>query len=57
MAVVILGGLLTSTLLNVFLLPVLYARWGRSAGPVPGSARAVETGDPAEGSPRAGTPA
>jgi len=57
MAVVILGGLLTSTLLNVFLLPVLYARWGRSAGPVPGSARAVEPGDPAEGSPRAGTPA
>ncbi len=29
LAVVILGGLVTSTLLNVFLLPPLYARWGR----------------------------
>ncbi len=29
MAVVILGGLVTSTVLNVFLLPVLYARFGR----------------------------
>jgi CzcA family heavy metal efflux pump len=29
MAVVILGGLLTSTILNLFLLPPLYARWGR----------------------------
>jgi len=26
---VILGGLVTSTLLNVFLLPVLYARFAR----------------------------
>ncbi len=31
MAVVILGGLVTSTLLNVFLLPVLYARFAVSA--------------------------
>jgi CzcA family heavy metal efflux pump len=31
MAVVILGGLVTSTLLNVFLLPVLYARFANSA--------------------------
>ena len=31
MAVVILGGLVTSTLLNVFLLPVLYARFGKSS--------------------------
>jgi Cu/Ag efflux pump CusA len=31
MAVVILGGLLTSTILNLFLLPPLYARWGRIA--------------------------
>jgi Cu/Ag efflux pump CusA len=30
MAVVILGGLVTSTLLNLFLLPPLYAAWGRS---------------------------
>ncbi|HEV3344558.1 MAG TPA: efflux RND transporter permease subunit [Pirellulales bacterium] len=29
MAVVILGGLVTSTLLNLFLLPPLYAAWGR----------------------------
>ena len=29
MAVVILGGLITSTILNLFLLPPLYARWGR----------------------------
>ena len=29
LAVVILGGLVTSTLLNVFLLPPLYARFGR----------------------------
>jgi CzcA family heavy metal efflux pump len=31
MAVVILGGLVTSTLLNLFLLPPLYAAWGRVA--------------------------
>jgi CzcA family heavy metal efflux pump len=30
MAVVILGGLVTSTLLNLFLMPSLYARFGRS---------------------------
>jgi CzcA family heavy metal efflux pump len=29
MAVVILGGLVTSTLLNLFLLPPLYAAWGK----------------------------
>jgi Cu/Ag efflux pump CusA len=29
MALVILGGLVTSTLLNLFLLPALYARFGR----------------------------
>jgi Cu/Ag efflux pump CusA len=28
MAVVIVGGLLTSSLLNLFLLPALYARFG-----------------------------
>jgi len=32
MAVVILGGLVTSTLLNLFLLPALYLRFGGSAG-------------------------
>jgi CzcA family heavy metal efflux pump len=30
MAIVILGGILTSTLLNLFVLPVLYLRFGRS---------------------------
>jgi Cu/Ag efflux pump CusA len=29
MAVVILGGLVTSTVLNVFLLPAIYLRYGR----------------------------
>jgi Cu/Ag efflux pump CusA len=32
MAVVILGGLLTSTLLTLFVVPVLYLRFGSSAG-------------------------
>ncbi len=31
MALVILGGLVTSTLLNLFLLPALYARFGKTA--------------------------
>ena len=31
MAIVILGGLLTSTLLNLFVLPSLYLRFGRGA--------------------------
>ena len=30
MAVVILGGLVTSTLLNLFLLPAIYLRFGRA---------------------------
>jgi len=30
MALVILGGLVTSTLLNLFILPALYSRWGNS---------------------------
>jgi CzcA family heavy metal efflux pump len=34
MAVVILGGLLTSTFLNLFLLPTLYARFGATREPV-----------------------
>jgi Cu/Ag efflux pump CusA len=37
MAVVILGGLFTSTLLNLLVLPVLYERWGR-VGPSPPAA-------------------
>ncbi|MEH2541483.1 MULTISPECIES: efflux RND transporter permease subunit [unclassified Bradyrhizobium] len=32
MAVVILGGLVTSTLLNLFILPAFYLRFGRGAG-------------------------
>src|SRR3569833_1225335 len=32
MAVVILGGLLTSTVLNLFLLPPIYLMFGRSQG-------------------------
>jgi Cu/Ag efflux pump CusA len=31
MAVVILGGLVTSTVLNVFLLPAIYLRYGRTS--------------------------
>jgi Cu/Ag efflux pump CusA len=31
MAVVILGGLVTSTVLNLLVVPALYLRWGRSA--------------------------
>jgi CzcA family heavy metal efflux pump len=41
MAIVILGGLLTSTLLNLFVLPVLYLRFGRGphSKPVAGPPR------------------
>jgi len=35
MAIVILGGLLTSTLLSLFVLPVLYLRFGAGAEPEP----------------------
>jgi CzcA family heavy metal efflux pump len=38
MAIVILGGLVTSTLLNLFLLPSLYHRFGRSLRLVPARA-------------------
>jgi predicted exporter len=34
MAIVILGGLVTSTLLNLFLLPALYLRFGAATKPV-----------------------
>jgi hypothetical protein len=46
MAVVILGGLVTSTLLNLFLLPVLYARFGRSSDAITGRAVAAELETP-----------
>ena len=45
MAVVILGGLVTSTLLNLFILPAFYLRFGRGTGAltdsltVPGAAQ------------------
>ena len=32
MAVVIFGGLITATLLNLFIVPALYLRWGRGSG-------------------------
>jgi Cu/Ag efflux pump CusA len=32
MAVIILGGLVTSTLLNLFILPALYLRFGGDTG-------------------------
>ena len=32
MATVILGGLVTSTLVNLFIVPSLYLRWGRRRG-------------------------
>jgi Cu/Ag efflux pump CusA len=35
MAVVILGGLVTSTLLNLFLMPALYGRFGHAKTSVP----------------------
>ncbi|MBY0457548.1 MAG: efflux RND transporter permease subunit, partial [Gemmataceae bacterium] len=41
LAVVILGGLITSTLLNVFLLPPLYALFGRSCASAPDETGAV----------------
>ena len=39
MAIVILGGLVTSTLLNLFVVPSLYLRFGRSKPPTPGLPR------------------
>jgi Cu/Ag efflux pump CusA len=35
MAVVILGGLVTSTMLNLFLVPSLYLRFGKSRAMLP----------------------
>jgi Cu/Ag efflux pump CusA len=45
MAIVILGGLITSTLLNLFVLPSLYLRFGKSKGDLPHTELATaETG-------------
>lgn len=38
LAVVILGGLVTSTVLNLFLMPALYLRYGKRATPAPAPA-------------------
>jgi multidrug efflux pump subunit AcrB len=46
MAIVILGGLVTSTLVNLFMVPALYLRFGHSAQPAP-SLAAVEAVSPA----------
>ena len=44
MAIVILGGLVTSTLLNLFVVPSLYLRFGRAGGPPPSSGPEAYTG-------------
>ena len=36
MSIVILGGLITTTLLNLFVLPSLYLRFGKARGTEPG---------------------
>ncbi|MGK6320326.1 efflux RND transporter permease subunit [Sphingomonas sp. DT-204] len=41
MAIVILGGLVSSTALNLFLMPALYARFGREREPQPGIPQGV----------------
>ncbi len=47
MAIVILGGLITSTLLNIFVVPSLYLRFGAgSVSPATGE-NAVRVGEPA----------
>jgi CzcA family heavy metal efflux pump len=43
LAVVILGGLVTSTLLNLFLMPALYLAFARPAAPGPDDGQAVST--------------
>ena len=53
MAVVIIGGLVTSTLLNLFLLPILYLRFGRPTAAEPGPS---DGGDDPDLSPPASGP-
>ena len=44
MAIVILGGLITSTLVNLFIVPALYLRFGRGKEPRPSSPGAEASG-------------
>ena len=44
LAVVILGGLVTSTLLNLFIVPALYLKYGRPAGNDDGRRRVSRCG-------------
>jgi Cu/Ag efflux pump CusA len=39
MAIVIMGGLITSTLLNLFVIPSLYLRFGRGTRAIPSMAQ------------------
>ena len=48
MAVVIVGGLITSTLVNLFIVPALYLRFGHSAQPAPSPAP-IEAASPVSG--------
>ena len=41
MAIVILGGLVTSTLLNLFIVPVIYLRFGKPKSERPASVAAA----------------
>ncbi len=45
MAVVILGGLLTSTLLNMVLVPVLFSRWGMKLHPEDAAEASLDQGE------------
>jgi Cu/Ag efflux pump CusA len=47
MAVVILGGLVSSTLLSLFVVPVLYLRFGASKAGEGSAAPASMVGEPA----------
>jgi len=50
LATVVIGGLISATLLTLFVLPTLYARWGRRELPASGKAH-VEDMLPADVTP------
>jgi predicted RND superfamily exporter protein len=54
MAIVMLGGLITTTLLSLFVLPVLYLRFGASAQPEPATETPLPPAVAAERSRRFG---